>query len=256
MSNKYYKKQPYDNVENKTLVEHNELVETDVVFEPPKKDVVVDVLEVTNGVGLFSAEVTHDDFALVKGYIYKSIMYTTTKKEELDKFDNFQKEQMGLNEEDYEEDYEEVRSSDASSNNSGLFRGKNNNRTEEKGKDVEEEKEKSQNVEEASSQDGKDEKGKDGKDGKDEKGKDGKDEKGKDGKDKKNYVSIDGVIRHTTLSIPFEASIYIPGVTINDELIAELELVRNSNGKDIRMEEQKIKGLKEIDVVKVSVTVN
>lgn len=228
MSKKYYKNQSYYNdsyykSKYKAIIEHNELVETDIIFEPPKKNEVVDVLEVCSGVGLFCAEVIHDDLALVKGYIYKSIMYSTANKEELDKFNNFQKEQMGISRDNIEEGYEDVCNSHPSSNNLSFKKEKHQ-----------------------------DEKSHDGKD-KDCKDKDGKD---KECKERNNYVAIDGVIRHTTLSIPFEAYIYIHGVTTNDELIAELEFVRNSDGKDIIMEGGKIKGLKETDVVKVSVTVD
>lgn len=109
MNNRHYKKsydndlycnKPYDNElyynkhQNKPTLTHNELIETNVLFDPPKKDAVIDILDVTNKVNLYCTTVKYNDFVRVKGYIYKTITYTTTKQEHLDRMNKYHEENM------------------------------------------------------------------------------------------------------------------------------------------------------------------
>jgi hypothetical protein len=155
-----------------------ELIERKIVFNPPKKDVVVELISIDKEVKITDAEVGMNS-VIVNGFVHNSIMYKTINRPHGDKDDN---------------------------------------------------------------KDGKDN-DKDNKDGKGEEG--GKEDNKKDENKKdenKNEqtrpsceiltvgaVAVDGVVRHTTVWIPFKSYIHIKGVRRGD--IAEV-LYATINDKD------------------------
>ena len=230
-----------------TTLTHHELVETDIVFDPPKHDEVLDIISVNNSGEILNAEVKHDDFVFIKGYIQKTITYSTAKKPEVDKLNEFK----NLYQDEYMDDNEECEGK------SSLCRGPEGK--DEKDKDGKDKDGKDKDGKDKDEKDkdgkGKDEKDKDGKD-KDEKDKDEKDKDGKHRKDDLKPVKVDGVIRHSTILIPFEFSIHMDGAREEDIPTATFGFAKTSEGNSVLKEKHRIKGISESDVVKIIVTLN
>lgn len=107
-----------------------------------------------------------------------------------------------------------------------------------------------------------------GKEDKKEENKDEKKEENKDDnkKDKKGVkcesllpklelVAVDGVVRHTTVWMPFEVLVYVEGATEEDTVIVENKTIKSLYTDDEVMEEELIVGILVQDVINIDVAV-
>lgn len=171
-----------------------DIIESEILFGPPEKDRVIEIIKVKSEFDLKKVEVS-TDMVRITGCIHKGILYKTIKAP--DKEGNGDKDNKEGND---DKDNKE---------------GKDN-------KDSKGDKDKKEGKENKEGNDDKD--NKEGKDNKDSKGdkdkKDGKDNKGKEKPSCKTHKiipkAVDGVVRHTTVWIPFRGFIVIKGAQPGD----------------------------------------
>lgn len=275
MSSKYYKM----NLEDTTYklrstrgaieaMQHSELVESDIILNSPETDDVVNILQVCNGLGMFYCKVKYEDFVYIKGYIYKTIIYTTTKKESLNKLNEFKKYNIKNEDEVFTDDniYNNLFSNNR---DKGLFRGENDNYDDENIDHVDDEE--NDNTKDNDCLDLNERSDEDDLVGSIDKDYEYKSYANKINKKYKShkrykkldilkseqfeYEAIDGLVRHTTVCIPFESYIYIQGIRENDEIECELEFIKNSSGKCLIIDDERVVGVKEADIVRINVDI-
>lgn len=180
---------------------NSELIKKKVRFGPPPHDGIVKITGRTDNLIIESAEIVQNgDYALIKGYLNKHIVYHTAKKDKL----------MNLVGEDNQQ----------------------NDKNESK-------EEKSEN-----------------KENKNEKKKDKHGVICESMDTELECVVIDGVVRHTTLWIPFELLIHVPGAHEGDIVTVKETSVRALYRDDEVVEDGLITGIIINDVVNVAIGVS
>ena len=157
-----------------------ELIERKIVFNPPKKDVVVELISIDKEVKITDAEVGINS-VIVNGFVHNSIMYKTIKHHHGDKDDN----------KDNDKDNKNGKGEEAAGEENNKENKKNDNKKDDNKKD-------------------------------DNKKDDNKNEQTRPSCEilTVGAVAVDGVVRHTTVWIPFKSFIHIKGARRGD--IAEV----------------------------------
>ena len=164
--------------ENIGTVTRKELIEREIIFDSPKKDVVLKVINIQNEIEINEVKATIGNI-LVTGYLNKCIMYTTIKHPQM-KNTNQEKSNNENSNSSEKHDYTNIENDKSSENN------KNKNKSNEKGKlkphcGVVD-----------------------------------------------NSIALDGVLRHTTVWIPFRA--FIPSSEVQEDDICTVTSSLASNG--------------------------
>ena len=139
-----------------------ELIEREIIFDAPKKDAVLKVINILNEIEIKDIKVATGN-VLVSGYLNSCIMYTTTKRPQSEK-NNQEKNNENSNNSEQKNGYVSMQNNKSSENN------KNKNKNKEQAKP-------SCGVVD-------------------------------------NSIAIDGVVRHTTVWIPFKS--FIPALEVQE----------------------------------------
>jgi hypothetical protein len=236
----------YVSVENKRVGEGEvrQLIEKKILFNPPKKDVVIGVGEILKTVQITDTNV-FPDYVVVNGFLNKSILYKTAKRPDAEKF-------LG------EEEPEEMDENGEREGNKE--KGNNKYRDLYRGEDKED------NKENKNKENNKDNKKEDNKEGNNKEGnnKEGNNKDDKNKEEKKGAkceslapecAAIDGVVRHITTWIPFESLVRIEGALPGDVVEVLSVEVLDSLEEDIIEYGNFIIGIIEKDIVKIKVRV-
>ena len=169
--------------ENIGTVTRKELIEREIIFDSPKKDVVLKVINIQNEIEINEVKSTSGNI-LVTGYLNNCIMYTTIKRPEMEN-----NNQEKSNNEDKSNNENSNSAEKHGYTNTGNDKSSENNKNKNKSKEKEKPKPSCGVVD--------------------------------------NSVALDGVLRHTTVWIPFKA--FIPSSEVQEDDICTVTSAFASN---------------------------
>lgn len=206
---------------------NGEFIKRKIIFAPPPHDAVVSVTSVKNNVIVDSAEIVELGFVLVKGYLNKSIEYNTANRGMLKKL-------MGNEEKSEEKDSDKevkVKEEQKDSDKEVEVKDEQKDSDKEKEKEKDKEKDKKKNKKEVVCESMMPE---------------------------PQAMAIDGVVRHTTMWIPYDILVKVDGARVGDsvtEASVEIKPLIDNKLVEELVEDGLIVGAITNDVINVSITV-